>query len=197
MLITLILQKSPEMVLVDRVKIENDEETTKNIIEEYEEYENYDENESYESLTIEPLARVSFVEVKPETTTKSTKSTTKPLIELKKQRTGDATDVAYAAKPSQSKIVTKGKEECNDEKAAESGDAADVTLSDSTVKTKKRPHAKPLKQCNVCGLIVERLREHMNSHPDEIEFKCQLCPRKYLTQNGLNRHIDVQHADDR
>lgn len=59
----------------------------------------------------------------------------------------------------------------------------------------RKKYEKLPKQCTVCGLIVRRLRDHMKGHPDALEFKCQHCNRKYLTQAGLERHMDTQHAD--
>lgn len=59
----------------------------------------------------------------------------------------------------------------------------------------RKKYEKLPKQCTVCGLIVRRLRDHMKGHPDALEFKCQHCNRKYLTQAGLERHTDTQHAD--
>lgn len=83
------------------------------------------------------------------------------------------------------------------------GEQLSAPGSDTTAKNEEKPAAKKRnahklpKQCNVCGLIVTRLRDHMKSHPDQLEFKCSHCPRTYLTKNGLDRHVDVQHADDR
>lgn len=66
------------------------------------------------------------------------------------------------------------------------------------IKMKNSKGTKIEKQCNVCGLIVERLRDHMKTaHPDAIDYKCSKCPRKYLTQTGLDRHTYYQHPDEK
>lgn len=73
-----------------------------------------------------------------------------------------------------------------------------TTTGEAQVKTEpkqRKKYEKLPKQCTVCGLIVRRLRDHMKGHPDALEFKCQHCNRKYLTQAGLERHMDTQHAD--
>lgn len=63
-----------------------------------------------------------------------------------------------------------------------------------TPKPPKKRNKLP-KQCTVCGLIVKRLRDHMKIHPEALEFKCQHCHRTYLTQTGLDRHMDTQHTE--
>lgn len=88
-------------------------------------------------------------------------------------------------------------QKCDD---APSGTTTDETQvkAEPQVKTEPKPrkkYEKLPKQCTVCGLIVRRLRDHMKGHPDALEFKCQHCNRKYLTQAGLERHMDTQHAD--
>lgn len=84
-----------------------------------------------------------------------------------------------------------------DESMLDPSTGEQVTAVKKEAAPKKRNSHKLPKQCNVCGLIVTRLRDHMKSHPDQLEFKCSHCPRTYLTKNGLDRHVDVQHADDR
>lgn len=75
------------------------------------------------------------------------------------------------------------------------GRKAGICTTTTNVKT-DRVHRKE-KQCNVCGLIVERLRDHMNEHPEALDYRCLECPRKYFTQAGLDRHTFVKHTDDR
>lgn len=67
------------------------------------------------------------------------------------------------------------------------------------VKTKVKYHQGPrvAKQCNVCGVIVKRLKDHVAAeHPNAIDYKCLKCRRTYLTQNGLDRHTYNHHPDD-
>lgn len=69
--------------------------------------------------------------------------------------------------------------------------------SNTAIKSQKKSCIKPLKQCNVCGIIVKSLRDHMRQHPGELPYRCSLCKRPYLTKLGLNRHMDIQHGIDR
>lgn len=55
----------------------------------------------------------------------------------------------------------------------------------------------PYRQCYVCGLLVMRMRDHMKTHPDELQFQCGICSRSYLTKTGLDRHMDGQHPNSR
>lgn len=47
------------------------------------------------------------------------------------------------------------------------------------------------------GIIVDRLRDHMRTHPDALEYCCAICPRKYLTKKGLVKHMKHKHNEDR
>lgn len=53
------------------------------------------------------------------------------------------------------------------------------------------------RQCYVCGLLVMRMRDHMKTHPDQLQFQCEICARSYLTKTGLDRHIDGHHPETR
>lgn len=67
-----------------------------------------------------------------------------------------------------------------------------------TLSTKRStPNSGPTKQCYVCGLIVWRMRDHMKSHPGELQYQCEVCPRSYLTKTGRDRHMHGQHPETR
>lgn len=61
----------------------------------------------------------------------------------------------------------------------------------------KRSQGHVPKQCYVCGVIVARMRDHMKMHPNELQYKCEHCPRSYLTKTGRDRHMDGQHPEMR
>ena len=145
------------------------------------------------------------------TVTSTAKTITKPLINLKNLNpignapTATVTTKVESTEPSTSSAVavvdyqnTSNQSTSNAANMEATGGASSSSGEAKPPQPKKpRTHSKLPKQCNVCGLIVKRLRDHMKNHPDQLEFKCDQCPRTYLTKAGLDRHIDVQHADDR
>ncbi|XP_037025024.1 uncharacterized protein LOC119066576 isoform X3 [Bradysia coprophila] len=80
--------------------------------------------------------------------------------------------------------------DCNNSEKSQSN----IDVPKSTV---KYHYPKKQKMCTVCGIIVDRLRDHMRTHPDALEHKCTLCSKKYLTTKGLTKHIRHKHTEDR
>ncbi|XP_037025022.1 transcriptional repressor CTCFL-like isoform X2 [Bradysia coprophila] len=79
--------------------------------------------------------------------------------------------------------------DCNNSEKSQSN----IDVPKSTV---KYHYPKKQKMCTVCGIIVDRLRDHMRTHPDALEHKCTLCSKKYLTTKGLTKHIRHKHTED-
>ncbi|KAG4068818.1 hypothetical protein HA402_004966 [Bradysia odoriphaga] len=79
--------------------------------------------------------------------------------------------------------------DCNDSEKSQPN--TDVPKS-----TVRYHYPKKQKMCTVCGIIVDRLRDHMRTHPDALEHRCTLCSKKYLTPKGLAKHIRHKHTED-
>lgn len=160
-------------------------------------YDDYDDSHQYEHIVVEPLPILT--EPKVSAKQKTPKHTiTKPLIDLKRPiATATATSASTSnAAPQNDEFDESYSGQSQADHGGESSKNIDTTSEIKPPPAKRRNTHKLPKQCTVCGLIVTRLRDHMKSHPDKMEYKCTQCKRSYLTQTGLDRHVDLQHATD-
>lgn len=204
------------MVIVDAIKEERQAEN-----EEIMEYDDFSKTDQYESLMVEPIS--THLEAEPKLTSLKTsskpkpstsksaaprKTITKPLINLKyniqsSELPQDSINQSINSDSSNPAEILRFNQTLAQPIKTDStsldtnNDNLETTEQQNVTKRPKGKRGLLPKQCTVCGLIVKRLRDHMKSHPEQLEFKCDQCPRTYLTKSGLDRHKDVQHADDR
>lgn len=160
-------------------ELQDEEEDTKVVQQEFDENndEEHLESENYELPPVGPTNPANpYGSVK------------RPLKSVPKS------EIATPSTSAQSKQANKSQDydSCFDHSADDSG------AQDSSAPTAaKKPRGHLPKQCYVCGLIVTRMRDHMKSHPNELQYKCEHCPKSYLTKTGRDRHMDGQHPEMR
>lgn len=153
------------------------------------EEENTDEeskSHQYEQLQIEPVTENSYICIRQEAA-HSYASVKKPLKTFSKSE---------IANPSSAHCQTGHKSHDYDSSCDQSADDSGAQ-DPSDPPASKKPRGDLPKQCYVCGLIVTRMRDHMKSHPNELQYKCEHCPKSYLTKTGRDRHMDGQHPEMR
>lgn len=161
-------------------------------------YDDYDDGHQYEHIVVEPLPILP--EPKVSAKQKTPKHTiTKPLIDLKRPIASATATTSNASTSNATQDMDEFDESYSGQSQADNAGESSKSIDTTEIKpppAKRRNTHKLPKQCTVCGLIVTRLRDHMKTHPDKMEYKCTQCKRSYLTQTGLDRHVDLQHATD-
>lgn len=147
-------------------------------------------SENYEHLQIEPIPEGSSVSIELKATNPYG-SVKRPL------KTVPKSEIAAAHSSSSSQMKHEQTTHDYDSSFDQSADDSGAPDSSAAPPAPKLPRGHLPKQCYVCGLIVTRMRDHMKSHPNELQYKCEHCPKSYLTKTGRDRHMDGQHPEMR